>query len=630
MPYTPPSHQSPASSRSTTPTISRSSSYVEDLSGRGHLSPRPNLPRSVSSAAYLNKHRRSPSITRSTEDGYEQSNTHSTEPSPSIRQSPPPLNNLVIPTGAIISPPESSENSDGDDKDAQRQHRGRELDTSWGELQQAVRSMSLKRDPSPVKQETPAIKTNGVSFDNASEPTTSMTSPSALSPEARKISHSRSNTENAISAPHQTYPESTNHTSDESEEEEYRSNGKPPLVRKKSGELVKPALRPSSRRRYSSMPGTPTYSKSVHFNDNGNQTRHFLQVDKPMAVSAGSSPAETYESETEYPFDDGTSGPRIEWDMKMANFPVDTAARRHQPVYIERFFLSSDTKSLIGTVAVANLAFNKSVTARFTLDYWKTTSEVNAEYSHDVRKVQADDGHDRFNFTIRLSDQANLESKTLLLCVRYNVNGQEYWDSNNGTNYQIDFVKKQVKKVKHVPQSTLGARPLNAIPRSRHSPPATARGRAPSIDEDIVNRFDSGSSAYHFGSPDQILGDSFVDSSSKLKLKPRTKRGVAGNAPPQVSNGLGGRYDFGASLSAALSTAQDKLGKQSGLMAHQGQKTTTGYFSQDPAREVTPIPDVQASRPDTMTTDRPAMGSAQYRDLVSKFCYVGSRATASS
>lgn len=637
MPYTPPSHQSPASSRTSTPAISRSSSYVGELhNNRGAISPRPNLPRSVSSTAYLNKHRRSPSATHPSEDGDKHDTTKSNEAAiaanGSLRQSPPPLNNLLIPTGAILSPPDSSENSDGDDKDV-RQPRSHELDTAWGELQQAVRSMSLKREHSPAKAEALTLKTNGAPQETVIEPITSTGPSMALSPEARKISHSRSNTETAINTQHHNYTESPNHTSDDSDEGDYGHGGKPPLVRKKSGELVKPALRPSSRRRYSSMPGTPTYHKSVHFNDNGNQTRHFLQVDKPMAVSAGSSPVESaYESETEYPFENNTAGPRVEWEMKMANFSANLPERKYQPVYVERFFLSADTKSLIGSIAVANISFHKSVTARFTLDYWKTTSEVAAEFSHDVRKVQANDGYDRFNFTIRLADQANLESKTLLLCVKYSVNGQEHWDNNNGSNYQIDFVKKASKKVKITPQSSLGARPLNAIPRSRHSPPATARGRAPSIDDDIVNRFDSSSSAYHFGSPDQIIGDSFADPSTTLKLKPRTKRGSVfpGSAPAQASNGLGGRYDFGASLSAALSNAQDKLGRQSGLMGQQGPQPASGYFSQDPAREVTPIPDVESPRPDAATTDRPAMGSAQYRDLVSKFCYVGSRATASS
>jgi hypothetical protein len=92
------------------------------------------------------------------------------------------------------------------------------------------------------------------------------------------------------------------------------------------------------------------------------------------------------------------------------------------PVRVERVFLSSDNKTLVGSVAVANLAFHKHVVARFTLDYWKTTSEVIAEFNHDIRQPKRE-GYDRFNFNIKLADQANLEAKTMFFCVKYVVNG---------------------------------------------------------------------------------------------------------------------------------------------------------------------------------------------------------------
>ncbi|KAJ9622667.1 hypothetical protein H2203_006317 [Taxawa tesnikishii (nom. ined.)] len=580
MPYTPPSQQSPASSKPTSPVLSRASSYSnENPYLRSPSSPRPNLPRSTSSTAYLQRSRRGPTArfdmaSPISPDETKTGATHIENTLPangSIRQSPPPLNNLLIPTGAIISPPDSSENSDGDEPASIS--RGTDVRKTWSELHEAVRSIELKREPSP----------GGMSLS-----------------------------------------ESPIQTSDDSEDDELRT--KPPLVRKKSGELVKPALRPSSRRRYSSMPGTPTYSKSVHFNDNGNQTRHFLQVDKPMAVSAGSSPVETYESETEYPFQDRTPG-KVEWDIKLTNFPEDTHERRCQVIRVERIFLSADSKSLIGTVAVANLAFQKLVVARFTLDYWKTTSEIVADYNTDVRRQQPADGLDRFNFSIRLADQANLENKTLLLCIRYNVNGQDYWDNNNNMNYQIDFVKKHQPQStgRSMPHSTLGARPLNAIPRSRHSysggntpPNSNSRGRTPSIDDDFMSRFDNSSSAYHFGSPKQLIGESGLSPANSIKLKPRSKRSnlPAELTPPAKS--LGGRYDFGASLSAALTSAQDSLGRESGLMGKKAPQSNSGYFNHEVTKQK---PTTVAESPIAITTDRPAMGSDQYKDLVQKFCY---------
>lgn len=444
-------------------------------------------------------------------------------------------------------------------------------------------------------------------------PVSQTTSPTALSAEARKISHSRSSTETAIIIPRAArFSVSPTPGSDDSDEDDDAPLSKPSLVRKKSGELVKPALRPSSRRRYSSMPGTPTYSKSVHFNDSDNQTRHFLQVDKPMAVSAGSSPVETYDSESEYPFDKMTR------EIKLVNFPSDSIDRSMKPIRVERIFLSADQQTLVGSVAVQNLAFHKLVVARFTLDYWKTTSEVVAEYNNDVRKP-AIDGCDRFNFHVKLSDQANVDNKTLLLCVRYNVNGQEYWDNNEGQNYHVDFTKSVVK-AKPTQPSPLGARPLNAIPRSRHSPPTTShgRGRPAAHDDEFGTRFDP-ASAYHFGSSEPL----YDEPSNAIKLKPKSQQRSNPFSTGQTHshNNLGGRYDFTASLSVALSNAQDKLGRNSGLMNASAQRGNGSYFG---PLERKAVATTTANDKPEVSSDRPPIGSDQYRDLVQKFCYVGS------
>lgn len=516
-----------------------------------------------------------------------------------------PRNNDPVPSSGGPSPPDSPGNSDGDENP--NQERGRELANGVeNELRLSVRGINQKRESSPEK---PGVSHTGTS----SEPVSQNGSPTALSKEARKISHSRSSTEIYVPSRQRAQFESPTQTSDDSDEENLTM--KPSLVRKKSGELVKPALRPSTRRRYSSMPGTPTYSKTVHFNDNDNQTRHFLQVDKPIAVSAGTSPVETYDSDTEFPFE---GEGKTEREIRLSNVPPDTFERRTQPVRVERIFLSDDRNTLIGVCAVQNISFHKLVVARFTLDYWKTTSEVVAEYNNDP-KNQFLDACDRFNFHIKLSDQANIEDKTLLLCVRYNVNGQEFWDNNENSNYQIDFTRVSKKPSQPVMTNGLGTRPLNAIPRSRHSPPATSRGHRESLDDDFATRFDR-DSAYSLSSPDNLLGES----PSSIKLKPRSKRASAfpsgEGAPP--SNGLGGRYDFGASLSAALSQAQGELGRQSSLMRDPPPKPSGGsYFGPIERKEG---PSKTDERPDAITTDRPAMGSDQYKDLVQKFCYVGS------
>jgi hypothetical protein len=606
MPYTPPTQRSPATSKPNSPILSRTHSYTDQLPTFPAPSQRPALPRSVSSTSYLNKHRRSPSINTTTTTGTSHANgvtstlnaqyDQASSLHGSLRQSPPPVSDLLIPSGAITTPPDSSD----DDED-----RGRKIG-NLKELQEALQHIPIKRLASPDGDGTDSVATSTVDLPAAARP---------LSANARKISHSRSSSEIMLYK-HVTSPLNTEtiiSSSDGSDIEDDELRIKPPLLRKKSGELVKPALRPASRRRPSSMPGTPTYSKAVHFNENMEQVRHFLQVDRPIAVSAGSSPVETYDSESEYPFYEEPKPKEPEWEIKLANFPAtDSYERQTMPVRVERIFLASDNKTLVGIVACANISFQKLVVARFTLDYWKTTSEVVAEFNQDVRKKQKEDGYDRFNFNIKLADQANLESKTLLLCVRYQVNGQEFWDNNGSINYQVDFVKKTQQQVKR------SKGPLRAIPRSRHSPPAPRPKSVPagSFDDDF-------GSSFAFGGGRGAFADS---PTSTIKLKPRSKRGsiYPDQASQRQHHGLAfsTRYDFGASLSAALSNAQNALGERSGITPNSGNKTDKGYFDKATSAEK-PIAPVPGTRPDSLSSDKPGLQSAEYNELIQKFCFVG-------
>jgi hypothetical protein len=335
MPYTPPSQQSPAASGPSSPILSRSHSY---LKGQLHSPEQPpssgrsGLPRSSNSSSYLSKHRRSPSITQtdgsihtSMSNGDSSGNGYDSQSRVdlygSLRQSPPPKTNTLIPTGATISPPESPHNSSDDEEP--NNGRGRNLE-NLAELQAAISILQQRKESSPNRGDDESTRTR-LALDlvvpqldkSLSTPnnTSAESSRPPLSREARKISHSRSSTDPNIvlDLGHQRQSPARFGAADDEDEEEdsdesVRRN-KPPMLRKKSGELVRPALRPSSaKQRPSSMPGTPTYSKAVHFDSHLEHVRHFLQVDKPLAVSAGSSPVENYESEVEFPFGYDESG----------------------------------------------------------------------------------------------------------------------------------------------------------------------------------------------------------------------------------------------------------------------------------------------------------------------------------
>ncbi|CUA69731.1 hypothetical protein RSOLAG22IIIB_08652 [Rhizoctonia solani] len=230
-----------------------------------------------------------------------------------------------------------------------------------------------------------------------------------------------------------------------------------PSLRKKSGELVKPSLKhahtlsggiPTQKSFSRSAPATPTTPKFVHFDAQLEHVRLFLAEQKPTAVSRDGSPTETSEGEgNEFPWHGRAAGvgygssdderARKSLRVKHTNVPAN-ASLDGADVRVQSLVLSEDGSSLVGRVLVRNIAFEKWVAARFTFDWWQTTSEVSARYVDTVAE-----GVDRFGFTIKLGDVLHrIEEKTLFIAVRYTVDGREIWDSNHGQNYQVAFSKE--------------------------------------------------------------------------------------------------------------------------------------------------------------------------------------------
>jgi hypothetical protein len=116
-------------------------------------------------------------------------------------------------------------------------------------------------------------------------------------------------------------------------------------------------------------------------------------------------------------------------------------------------------------------AIPKVVIARFTLDDWKTASDVAAEFITDLHPLEGANGYDRFNFSINLADQTNLESKTLFFCVKYCVNGQEYWDNNSSVNFQVYFKKRSKQHNGKNDMRVVSSRPLKPLLRGGKKSP---------------------------------------------------------------------------------------------------------------------------------------------------------------
>ena len=564
-------------------------------------------------------------------------------------------------TNAGVMSPESSQNSSDDEINSQR-GRGREL-ANLAELQAAIRTIEQRRTRSPdgLGEETAKaqaiVNLNGARFHPSSRDggLVSESSPRLpLSAEARKSPHARSHTDTAAFLDYSPRKENSSEQSrseSDADVEDDELRVKPAMVRKKSGELVRPALRPSSaKRRPSSMPGTPTYAKAVHFDSSLEHVRHFLQVDRPAAVSAGSSPVDSsFEDDAEFPFghdEMGSLASPFEWEICLTNFPAATPERMSRPVRVESVYLSSDNKHLMGCVAASNLAFHKSVVARFTLDYWTTTSEVVADFNHDIRRKQISDGYDRFVFSIKLEDQANLEDKTMSFCVRYNVNGQEFWDNNNSINYQIDFTKKPKSPKGKNRSEGKGAPRLNPSQRGRQSSNFSARPRSmPASSNDFATTFPP----YDFSSFPQpsahVVGDSPIRF-RKPKPADETQPDASGRRLALTGQAFGNRYDFGASLSAAIQASGNNTGDRGGYSREEIRSAPTKQSSRtqphattSAAEDATPasrsiIPKAQVptdkpalvdlGNPGALTAEKPSLQSSSYHELLDKYCFVRS------
>lgn len=88
--------------------------------------------------------------------------------------------------------------------------------------------------------------------------------------------------------------------------------------------------------------------------------------------------------------------------------------------------------TVCGSVRVRNLDFHKTVHIRYTMNRWKTYTDLQATYVAG----SCDGFSDRFQFMLYapcISSGQRLE-----IAVRFQCKGQQFWDNNSGANYCFD------------------------------------------------------------------------------------------------------------------------------------------------------------------------------------------------
>lgn len=83
---------------------------------------------------------------------------------------------------------------------------------------------------------------------------------------------------------------------------------------------------------------------------------------------------------------------------------------------------------------VKNLASTKKVVIRYTLDNWNTYHDAELKYISPY----ADTNSEIWSIDLEID---SFNSDSFQYCVKYEVNGQTYWDSNFGENYDSSYTR---------------------------------------------------------------------------------------------------------------------------------------------------------------------------------------------
>lgn len=88
--------------------------------------------------------------------------------------------------------------------------------------------------------------------------------------------------------------------------------------------------------------------------------------------------------------------------------------------------------SATGYVEIENLGYNKNVTIHYTTDNGATWEDVSATYMQPTWG-----NYEAWEFDVPGVGVGLRGNATITFAIKYEVNGQEYWDNNNGQNYTV-------------------------------------------------------------------------------------------------------------------------------------------------------------------------------------------------
>lgn len=249
---------------------------------------------------------------------------------------------------------------------------------------------------------------------------------------------------------------------------------KAPLHERRPLRKLKSSLKlPGLQKSYLTSQLSP--SKLVRFASRLENVKTFHGRDSPLAVSLTSSPV-GLPSHVDFDLDDYFSA-RGHWadfgldndsdscldsddSDTFVNFTKDrtykisssnfTAARsiydKTDAVYLQQAAVGADKKLLVLLVMCRNLAFEKKLSVKLTFNNWHSCLILNsASYVKSFPSVN----YDCFKVVLPL---VRLPSAVAAqFCIKYSVDGRDYWDNNGGQNYLFSMMANPAPALPRVP-----------------------------------------------------------------------------------------------------------------------------------------------------------------------------------
>ena len=185
-------------------------------------------------------------------------------------------------------------------------------------------------------------------------------------------------------------------------------------------------------------PGSARQKKEVRFADalglDLESVKHIMNTKEPPIVPASAVRHLMLRSESEEfaPYRRRLLHTCFSQPGMSRNFAERVAVRR---VMLETCLVT--TNSIDGVVRVANIAYEKHVCVRYTMNGWLAFTDVPATYVHG----SSNGSTDQFRFSICLPNNFGVINNAVEFSVQYRVGGGNdsvFWDSNYGANYRIE------------------------------------------------------------------------------------------------------------------------------------------------------------------------------------------------